>query len=195
MLASPDAWAGLPRPEDLQALRQRLAQGREALKRSATELEKADHALLSSQLTATEDALKRFVELENQQAKKNRLPPLYATVGVLVADDATVVGAADDLLLPFVGLAILVTHFAVMNAPTTAELETAWAEVVSRVQELSRAAEVASSRRKKGCSCVCYGQGTGPDPIGQRPNLRACKEACMRKDLSGYQCGGPVFWN
>jgi hypothetical protein len=146
LLLVPDAWAGLPRPEDVQALRKRLAEGREALKRSGTELEQADHALLSRQLAATEDSLKRFVELENQQAKKNRLPPLYATAGVLIADDATVVGAADDLLLPLVGLAILVTHVAVMNAPTTAELEAAWTEVVSRVQALSAAAKTVNSR-------------------------------------------------
>jgi hypothetical protein len=159
LLAAPDAWAGLPRPEDVQALRKRLAEGREALKRSGTELEQADHALLSRQLAATEDALKHFVELENQQAKKNRLPPLYATAGVLIADDATVVGAADDLLLPLVGLAILVTHFAVMNAPTTAELQAAWAEVATRARELSRTAEAASFSSKEGMQLRLLRQG------------------------------------
>jgi hypothetical protein len=122
------------------------------------------------------------------------LPPLYATAGVLIADDATVVGAADDLLLPLVGLAILVTHVAVMNAPTTAELEAAWATVVSRAKELSHAAEAASSRRKPGCYCRCFKAGVGPYIEGRVANPETCLSRCKNRKFPGFQCGGPVIW-
>ncbi len=196
LLLASEALAGLPRPEDVAALRTQLSTSRAALKQADVDgLDPADRELLSAQLSAAEDALKRFVALENKQAKKNRLPPLYALAGTLAADDVTGVGAADDVLLPIVGLAILVTHFAAMNAPTTAEVEGAWAEVVTRVEALSRTATEASARRKKGCSCVCYGRGKGPTPLRRMATPRACGKECKEEGFDGYKCGGPVIWN
>ncbi len=195
LLLAPEVHAGLPKPEDVKALRTQLAASRAALRDSGAQLEETDRELLSARLSAAEDALKRFVESENQHAKKNRLPPLYAAAGVLAADDATVVGAVDDVLLPFLGLAILVTHVAVMNAPTSAELETAWSDVVSRVEALSESAQKMSSRRKAGCACTCFKKGSGPLPMRRQSNPKACSDECLRIGYPGYQCGGGVTWN
>jgi len=46
----------------------------------------------------------------------------------------------------------------------------------------------------KGCSCVCYERGKGPNAIGWKPSAFACQEACNSAGYSGYKCGGGVTW-
>jgi RHS repeat-associated protein len=46
----------------------------------------------------------------------------------------------------------------------------------------------------KGCSCVCYQGGKGPNAIGWRPSAFQCQEDCNKAGYSGYKCGGGVTW-
>jgi hypothetical protein len=178
LLVAAEAGAGLPKSEDIQALQARLDSSRRVLTNPKAGLDEADRLDLLHKLTVAQSALARFVSLSNKHAQRNGLAPLYVLGAALIADDATVVGAADDLLLPLVGISILVAQFAMIQRPSAPEVETAWRDVTTRVQELSRTAEAASRRRKPGCYCYCYKQGVGRDAIRRMPDEATCAAYC-----------------
>jgi hypothetical protein len=194
VLAS-EAAAGLPKPEDIKALQATLDSARQAITSPNADLDEADRQLLLHELTMAQSALTRFVRMSNEHAQRNGLAPLYAMGGALVADDATGIGAADDFLLPLVGVAILVAHVVMVHRPSTPEVEAAWTEVAARSQQLSAAARKVGQRRKPGCYCRCFKRGEGPTPGERMPNEASCAVYCEKRKYQGYQCGGKVQWN
>ncbi|HLL54658.1 MAG TPA: hypothetical protein VK447_13990 [Myxococcaceae bacterium] len=192
-LLAAEAGAGLPKTEDIQSLQARLDSSRRAVSNPTADLDEAERLDLLHKLTVAQAALARFVSMSNEHARRSGLTPLYAVGAALIADDATGIGAADDPLLPLVGISILVAQFAMIHRPSTPEVEAAWSDVTTRVQQLSDAAQAASRRRKSGCYCYCYKQRVGREPIRRMPNEASCARYC-RKEFQGYQCGGEVKW-
>ena len=188
--------AALPRPEDVKTLESQLATARRALERPNMGLEMADRELLLEKLTATELVLQRYAKLARKKpADVASTAPLFAAGAVVIADDASGVGVVDDPLLIVIGIALAVKASKAGGASTDAELQIAWSLVTMQISALADAAARVKTRRKQGCSCVCYRKGEGPSPLNRLRDLSTCKYRCNQEGYPGYQCGGPVLWN
>ena len=168
---------------------------RKALAGDARQFSTQEQTILSQKLSNAEQAFERYVSLAEQgKARDAATLPLYAAGAVLVGDDASGVGVADDVLLPFVGIALLAAYVATLPPPTEREISAAWAGVITSFQALAQAvADVAAQRKTTGCYCRCFMKGIGPQPIGRVPNAAACRDKC--KSYPGYECGRPVIFN
>lgn len=189
-----DAHAGVPTPEAVTAMRTKLTAMRKVLTEHRGELPEQQEQLLLARLGDTDRAFEGYVRLaERGKAREEAKAPLYAAGGVLLADDVSGAGAADDVLLPFVAFALIVTHVKTLPPPSEQELAVAWAGFLASLQALAKATADVAAQRKPGCYCRCFDRGPGPTIIGRVQNPSACFNAC-KKEHEGFQCGGPVIW-
>jgi hypothetical protein len=131
--------AAVPTAAEVDAVRASLAEARKALNGSGGVLQAEQRQRLRQRLQRADEAFQRYVQLSSDSDKReDATAPLLAAGALLLADDASVVGAADDVLLPFIGIALLVTQLKASSPAATTELETAWRDVLTELDSLGR---------------------------------------------------------
>ena len=99
-----------------------------------TDEERAQLSLLIGQ---AEQSLASFVELQNQGAARVAgMAPLALAGGVIIADDATVVGIADDPLLILVGMGMLAVWMATAGPASNRELQHGWEALTATIERM-----------------------------------------------------------
>jgi hypothetical protein len=162
-------------------VRSKLASARRALKDKGKSLDDSERRSLDEALTQAENALKRYEELARRgNARKEAMAPLLIAGGGILADDATGVGVADDVLLPFIALGAVVAYVSTQASASDAELNNAWKAVRDKLTATGQVAErVASRRKRKTCNCIC-GKKDAPDrrPLGYMAEWE-CRSKCV----------------
>ena len=149
VLSAVPARAGGPSPDELNAVKTRLTQARLVLTSPDLPVEEDAHRSLVERLDKAEAALQRYSKLSAQGETRARLEAPLALAGVaLLADDATGIGAADDPLLPFIGLGLLATRLLTEAPAPATERDESWRTVLKEVQAVSdMARQVSASSR------------------------------------------------
>lgn len=120
----------------------KLAQARRALGAAGSSLSPEDRQRLTRAVEEADEASARYLQLLKQgDARAEAMAPLAVAGGGVALDDATGVGVADDVLLPFIGIAILVAYCRTQSPASSTELATAWEEVIRRLEALARVAD------------------------------------------------------
>jgi hypothetical protein len=146
---------------EVKAVRTRLTRARAGL--SSPKLTEDERRTLESRLNAAERALDAYVRVVTRGDKRAAATaPLYAAGGAVLADDVTGVGAADDPLLPIIGLGVLLAHAATSPPATDSEINKAWIALVAAMEAASATAVELARKKKAGCSCRCLKPGVGP---------------------------------
>ncbi len=139
------------------ALRDKLAKARKGLTEHGSTLEQEDRKSLDAALTKAERALSHYEQIVKRgDSRKSAMAPLLVAGGGLIADDATGVGVADDVLIPFVALGIIAVYIGTQSPATDAEISEAWRQVIDRSKDVADVARrIVAERRKKTCYCIC----------------------------------------
>ena len=198
------AWAGeSPSPADIAEVRAKLQDARAVLNRQGDKLSPGDRQLLSSKLSAAEQALAQFDEVVARgKERAATTAPLVVAAGALMADDATGVGVADDVLLPFVALGLLTTYLSTKPPAPAVEVQAAWVVVLVAMRATADASKkvelqaqaAAATKKADGCYCRCFKKGVGPLIHERVASPEDCIKYCVREGYPGYQCGGAVIW-
>lgn len=190
--------------EEVEKIRANIAQARKVLADPKVDLDPEDRERLRKALAATEKSFQSYlaaVQKEDaeggngQLSSSARTGALYAAAGAIAADDATGVGIADDILLPFIVLGLMSTQaqqeLAAVASPTNMAID---GLRLSLSVLLSVTYQVAA--KKPGCYCKCLYKGTGPLLKDRQPSARACQKACQadRTNPDGYVCDKIVGW-
>lgn len=127
-----------PSDDDVELLRWYIQRARRAL----PSLPPMQRDLLAAHVTRAEQALETLFEAlgERSWCTKGK-GYLYIAGAAVVADDATGVGAADDVLLPFIAFGAIALHMMTEAPAPPAELAMAWGGVVGTLDSLAREAE------------------------------------------------------
>lgn len=100
----------------------------------------SQHAL-SNALLRARSALDSYDQLARQGSSRRQAHnALYVTGVALIADDASGVGIADNVLLPFVALGIVAVHLTQKAPAPPQELSQAWNEVIDSFAEVGQLA-------------------------------------------------------
>ncbi len=148
------------------------------LGRAEATLEKEDLAKIRTALEATEKALDAYArKLKERSSPDKSNSPLIAAAGMIVADDASGIGLADDVLLPVIALAVLVEQRLAQNTAVLEQLEATNLQI--RVQTLLFALQVALAKKKNDgkCHCKCARLGEMGESQ-QRRTPQECKDRC-----------------
>lgn len=139
------------------AVRSKLASARKALTDKGKSLDEQERRSLDEALTQAENALRHYEELARRgSARKEAMAPLLIAGGGLLADDATGVGVADDVLLPFIALGAVVAYVSTQASASDVEFNNAWTAVLDKLTATRQIAErVAARRKRKTCYCIC----------------------------------------
>lgn len=190
-----NARAGVPTPEAVSVMRSKLTAMRQVLTKHRGELPEQQEQLLLTKLNDTERAFEGYVRLaERGKEREKAKAPLYAAGGVLLADDVSGAGAADDVLLPFVAFALIVAHVKTLPPPSEQELAAAWAGFLASLQALAQTTADVAAQRLPGCICKCLKKGVGPRSGGRQPNPIECAKFCDSIEFPGSRCGGVELW-
>jgi len=188
--------AAASEPDHVRLIQRQLQKVDQALQRPEAGLVDSDLKLLREKKAEADVSLQRYSALLAQgEHYESAVLSLAAVNTGLVADDATVVGAVDDFLLPFTGLALVMTAMIMTKPASAATVNTAWQDLIHKLQALSLAATQAASRRT--CNCLCLKRGVGPSPIPEARTEAKCIEKCGNPQYNGngYRCGnGVVKW-
>jgi hypothetical protein len=124
-------------------VRKQIAEARSAIaKLAALEVPKKDRHKIDKRLKQAEEALTRYERLSERGKPRRRTQGvLFAAGAVFVADDASIVGAIDDVLLPILAVGALATLILTHGPPSVPELATAWQEVVVAMEAVGQEAE------------------------------------------------------
>jgi len=181
-------------PDHVRMIREQIEKVDRALQRPEAGVAASDLMLLREKKADAKSALHRYNALLEQGAHYESAVISLAAVNTgLVADDATVIGAADDVLLPLTGLALVMTAMVMTKPAPVATINAAWQDLIHKLQALSMAATQAAQRRT--CNCRCLKRGVGPEPAKHAKDEVACLSHCEARSYSGYQCGnGDVKW-
>lgn len=129
-----------PTSADLLSARRRLAEIRALVEREDSPLTREDRQRLAPLLAEAMAQLDRYQKLAAEGSSRTKA---LATIGVMsagvLADDATVIGTVDDVALPLLGLAALITLVATRPRPSEVDLDSAWQNVVGALKDLSGA--------------------------------------------------------
>lgn len=110
---------------------------------------------LFSALIDAEAAVTRYTQLSQQgDARQIAMAPLAVAGAGVVADDATGVGVGDDVLLPFIGIAMLAAYCKTASPASNKELAIAWQEVIGRLDALTRITDQIRAARWT-CTAQC----------------------------------------
>lgn len=131
--------------QEAAAARVRLAEARKALDSQSASLDAKQRELLHRQLRKAEAALHGYVRMhaehhEAQDPKRSAAAPLVAAGAIVLADDASGIGVVDDVLLPFIGIALLVTQLKPHSHPDQTELDAAWNKTLHELEALGKVA-------------------------------------------------------
>ena len=181
---------------EVEVVRAKLARARQAL--SSPKLADDERRMLQSKVNAAEKAFDAYVSVVQRGDKRAMaVAPLYVAGGTLLADDVTVVGTADDSLLPIIALALVIAHAATPPPATDSEIGKAWIALVAAMEAASAAAVELARQKKPGCHCYCVESNQSRIPEGRVDNPEQCRTKCTIKDrgrFSGHQCGGDYIW-
>jgi hypothetical protein len=98
-----------------------------------------DKARIRRAIAAARGALSRYDELRSQgQTRTATLASIGGAAGLIVADDATVVGVADDPLLIVLGLAAIGTYIFTSSSASRDALNQAWQATGQQLSNLAR---------------------------------------------------------
>jgi len=159
---------------------QRLREARLALNAAQKNMAPAAWSTLDTALREAELAFATYVDLAlRDQDRERALAPLAAAGAVVVADDVTGVGVADDVLLPLLGLAAAVTLFRTNAAATPSELTNAWRRVGERIDAFRKALE----RTVRPLPCLHI--GTEGEGSGRVVCIYLCGERQVRSPRRG----------
>lgn len=98
-------------------------------------------------LATAKRAMRTYRDLRGR-SDSAAMPIIIASSTAIAADDATVVGTADDVLLIPLALAAVVVHIFGESAPTVDQLGDAWWDVGNSLDKLSKAIEMAKAKAK-----------------------------------------------
>ena len=113
--------------DDVAAIEARLAVARQAVARA----NQLDRPILEPQVIATEQALFQYKQLASQGgARKKAATPLWVAGGIILGDDVTGIGVADDPLLLVVALGLAATYIITTAPPGQTQLDEAWGKVL-----------------------------------------------------------------
>jgi|GEM_PF-3188047 len=128
---------------EVAAVRSKLAAARALLADQKADLSPVERAQLQASVTGAENALREYDKLAGQgQSRANAMGGLVVAGGGILADDATVVGVADDPLLIVVGIGLLVTWLVTQPKATDVQLQRAWSSVISSLRTVAAAGEI-----------------------------------------------------
>lgn len=126
--------------------RRRIARAIEAAEELSRQpgLPEDERARLKSAIASARDALVHYDRLRLQgQANVAIMAGLGTAASGIVANDATVVGVADDWMLVVIAIGAMATEILAESPASSDELVTAWRGVGYRLQELSVAMDTA----------------------------------------------------
>lgn len=169
-----------PTTGDLAMVRKQIAEARSAIvKLAALEVPKKDRHEIDKRLKQAEEALTRYERLSERGKPRRRTQGvLFAAGAVFVADDASLVGAIDDVLLPILAVGALATLILTHGPPSVPELATAWQEVVVAMEAVGQEAE----RIKKEAARP----RVLPAPRECRKHFERCQDSYLGKRSSSY---------
>lgn len=163
LTASAHAYADDATGQALAAVQATLVKARKSLESGGNALDADQRQRLAAALSEAEAATARYARLSQQgDARQAALAPLAVAAGAVVADDVSGVGAADDVLLPFIGIAALVALCTTHRPADKVELDEAWQKVIVSLTTLARVTEAVTeqvNRRKKRdylCTAKCH---------------------------------------
>jgi hypothetical protein len=181
---------------EVETVRSRLARARQAL--SSPQLTDDERRMLESKVSAAEKAFEQYVSVVRRGDKRAAATaPLFVAGGTLLADDVTGVGAADDALLPIVGLALVIAHATTAPPATDSEIGKAWLALIVAMEAASTTARELARQKKPGCYCYCLETGTSRIPQERVDNPDQCRNFCEKRwpgRFIGHQCGGDYVW-
>jgi Domain of unknown function (DUF4157) len=135
-----EANTGGPTPGDLAAVRAKLAAARSILADKNAPLSDNERKELETAVASAEAALREYGGLADQgQTRVAAMGSLALAGGGILADDATVVGVADDPLLILVGIGMLATMLMTRAPASDQQLAQAWSRVTGALQTVAAA--------------------------------------------------------
>jgi hypothetical protein len=99
-----------------------------------------ERSQLKASIATAEANLSAYIDKANQgSTQQAAMTPLLAAGGVVIGDDATVIGVADDWLLPVIGLGLLATYLFTRSPASNQELAQSWSQVTSSIKAAAAA--------------------------------------------------------
>jgi hypothetical protein len=181
-----------PSPQQLVAdARVLLADLKVRLAHAEAHFGKEDLAKIRADTEETEKALEAYARKVEQPTSppKTLVPALTMAAGAVVADDASVVGVADDVLLPAIALLILVESRLAID-PRAFQQEVEGLSLDTRIRMLLFGIQQVALAKKKNdgkCYCQCVGPGVRGDPEG-RMTRAECEDICRDRKLPVVIC-------
>ncbi|HLL53377.1 MAG TPA: hypothetical protein VK447_07520 [Myxococcaceae bacterium] len=171
-----------PSPQQLVAdARVLLADLKVRLAHAEAHFGKEDLAKIRADMEATEKALEAYARKVEQPSSppKTLVPALTMAAGAVVADDASGIGVADDVLLPAIALLILVESRLAID-PKAFQQQVEGLSLDTRIRMLLFGIQQVTLAKKKNdgkCHCQCAGPGVRSESQG-RKTLAGCKARC-----------------
>jgi hypothetical protein len=149
-------------------------------------------------IARAETALDRYEGLASKgAARQRRVGRIYLVGSFVVANNATGIGVADDVLIPFLILGFIATHLTTEAPAAPAALSQAWGEVIAGLDAVGQVAEGirTASQRVSPMSpmddCTIHLQECLGTPLGNkysggkwgRSVCYDCWEICTRSKL------------
>jgi hypothetical protein len=168
--------------------RSRLRSARSELVSGELPLNEEELKTVRARLGEAERALDHYVEVLSKSTEPEKdKASLMAAGGVVVADDATGIGAADDVLLPVIGLALAVV--CMKESTASRELSEAQLSLILASQSLLLEMQMALAKKNDGkCSCKCARLNDGVYPQKGRMTPYQCKDLCLKKGFTVGIC-------
>jgi hypothetical protein len=134
-----------PTDADLRLVQQQIVQAKNALSRLRAlpiPVPAQKRQELDRRIARAETALKQYKDLVKRGKPRKRAQGIfYAAGAILVLDDASLVGTADDVLLPIVALGTLATKLLTYGPPSLPELAGAWKDVTTTMESAGQEAD------------------------------------------------------
>lgn len=175
------ASAAVPTAADLAEIRGRI----QAAEAAISELSPQDRTSMRQAITRAKSALERYERLASQGAtRQRRAGQIYVAGAVVVADDVSGLGAADDVLLPFLALGLIATHLVTEAPAPPADLAQAWGDVIASLDAIGKTAEAIRTA----------GQRVSPIPPMDHciAHLGMCLETPLGRPHSGGRWGHSI---
>ncbi|RSM37690.1 hypothetical protein DMA12_35725 [Amycolatopsis balhimycina DSM 5908] len=145
-VAYPDGAASLSMPEttalvagDLRGARARLVAISTLLADESVPLQAEDRHRLRAAVAVAESRVLEYEQLRRAGSSRSEaMGAIGFAAGGVVADDATGIGAADDFLLPFLGLAALVALAVTAPPPRELDLDAAWRDAARALDDVAQ---------------------------------------------------------
>lgn len=110
------------------------------------ELSPATKQQLRAAVAGSRTALSRYNRLRQRgTTRATVMMPIQASAGAIVADDATGIGVADDILLIPLALAAIATHVLTDDTATSDEIGQAWNQTLDSIRNLGAVAAAAAA--------------------------------------------------